>query len=81
MKGEKNVERLIAERWPKLKKRAQIEDDPEKLIAIIEEIDDLLFMLEMRIHDPQTENMLSRANGNSHQRRQAAVSSDSQIGS
>ena len=45
----KGVERLISERWPKLKCRAENEKNPEKLIVILEEIDDLLFNLEMRI--------------------------------
>jgi hypothetical protein len=49
MKRTKGVERLILERWPKLKYRVENEKNPEKLIAILEEIDDLLFNLEMRI--------------------------------
>jgi hypothetical protein len=48
MKRTKSVERLISERWPKLKERAQNEDDPEKLIPILEEIEDLLLNLEIR---------------------------------
>jgi hypothetical protein len=39
----------MSERWPKLKKRVQHERDPQKLIAILEDIDDLLFNVEMRI--------------------------------
>ena len=49
MKNMKELEHLVSKRWPKLKQRAQNENDPEKLIAILEEIDDLLFNLEMRI--------------------------------
>jgi hypothetical protein len=49
MKSTKRVERLISERWPTLKKRAQNESNPEKLIAVLEEIDDLLFNLETRL--------------------------------
>jgi hypothetical protein len=49
MSNKKGAERLISQRWPRLKKRAQNENNPEKLIAILEEIDDLLFNLEMRI--------------------------------
>jgi hypothetical protein len=49
MTNKHSLERLMSERWPKLKKRAQHEKNPEKLIAILEEIDDLLFSLEMRI--------------------------------
>ncbi len=49
MKNKQDLERLMLERWPKLKKRAQSEENPEKLIAILEEIDDLLFQVEMRV--------------------------------
>ncbi|HEY6764522.1 MAG TPA: hypothetical protein VI386_07110 [Candidatus Sulfotelmatobacter sp.] len=45
----KGLEWLISERWPKLKKQALAEQDPEKLIALLEEIDNLLFILETRI--------------------------------
>jgi hypothetical protein len=48
MKTTKRAELLISERWPKLKEQAQHEVDPEKLIAILEEIGDLLLNLEMR---------------------------------
>jgi hypothetical protein len=54
MKRKGEVERIIAEQWPKLKRKAQNETDPVKLIAIVEEIDDLLFLLEMRIAEPGT---------------------------
>jgi hypothetical protein len=36
----------LSGQWQTLKERAQNESEPEALIAIIEEIDDLLFMLE-----------------------------------
>jgi hypothetical protein len=49
MKSAKELERLVLEKWPKLKERAQKERRPEKLIAVLEEIEDLLFNLEMRI--------------------------------
>jgi hypothetical protein len=49
MKNVKELEHLVSKRWPKLKQSAQNENDPEKLIEILEEIDDLLFNLEMRI--------------------------------
>ncbi len=49
MKSKPGPEELMSEQWPKLKKRAQHERNPEKLIALLEEIDDLLFTLEMRI--------------------------------
>jgi hypothetical protein len=49
MKNRQALERLMSERWPKLKKRAQNERNTEKLIVILEEIDDLLFSVEMRI--------------------------------
>ncbi|MGO8984301.1 MAG: prepilin peptidase, partial [Terriglobales bacterium] len=35
MNSKKGVERLISQRWPILKKRAQNENNPEKLIAIL----------------------------------------------
>ena len=60
MKSVKGIERLISQRWPKLKKRAQDENSPEKLVAILEEIDDLLSNLEMRIA-AQNKNAGSRA--------------------
>jgi hypothetical protein len=49
MKNKQELERLMSQRWPKLKQRAQHETNSEKLIAILEEIDDLLFSVEMRI--------------------------------
>jgi hypothetical protein len=49
MKNKRALERLMEERWPKLRQKAQYEKNPEKLIAILEEIDDLLFSVEMRI--------------------------------
>jgi hypothetical protein len=45
----KGVERLITQRWPKLKKKLQNENDPGKLISILQEIDDLLSNLEMKM--------------------------------
>jgi hypothetical protein len=49
MKTGKRTEILISKQWPKLKNSAQNETDPEKLIRILEEIEDLLFNLEMRL--------------------------------
>ena len=49
MKNVKDIDRLIEKRWPKLKRRAQNERNPGKLITILEDIEDLLFLLEMRI--------------------------------
>jgi len=49
MKIQPDLDNLISERWPKLKMRAQREGNPERLIALLEEIDDLLFNVEMRI--------------------------------
>lgn len=49
MGSKRELEQLTSERWPQLKKKAQNETDPDKLIAIVEEIDDLLFLLEMRV--------------------------------
>ncbi len=59
MKNQKRIGKLISERWPKLKNRAQNENNPEKLISILEEIDDLLSTLEVRI---ASENTRSRGN-------------------
>lgn len=64
MNGIDRVERLISEQWPKLKKKAQNEIDPERLIAVLEEIDDLLFSLEMTIA-AQDRNTHSRADADS----------------
>lgn len=63
-KNMKGAERLIAERWPKLKNRAQNEKNPEKLIAILEEMDDLLFNLEMRLA-AQNESLHSKTDAGS----------------
>jgi hypothetical protein len=49
MRNTKIVDRLISRRWPELKKWAELETDPGVLIALIEEIDDLLATLERRI--------------------------------
>ena len=49
MRSQKTMEQLISVRWPKLRKRAQNERNPENVIKILEEIDDLLFNLEMGI--------------------------------
>jgi hypothetical protein len=49
MKNESRVERLISEQWPKIRKRAQNENDLDRLTAIVEDIDDLLSILEMRV--------------------------------
>lgn len=71
MKSMKGIERLISERWPKLKYRAENEKNPEKLIVILEEIDDLLFNLEMRIA-AQNE-MCSKENADSRSDRHESV--------
>lgn len=49
MRNKQTAEQLMSERWPKLKKRAQDETEPEKVVAILEEIDELLFSVEMKI--------------------------------
>lgn len=49
MRSMKIVERLITERWPDLKQRAEKETDYDTLIAILGEIDEVLFILEQRI--------------------------------
>jgi hypothetical protein len=83
MKNRQALEELMSERWPKLKKRAQHERNPEKLIAILEEIDDLLFMVEMRIA-PQSGQSRSRDgtdSGSVSSQPDAACTDDSEIGS
>ena len=49
MRSMKIVDRLISQRWPELKKWVEQETDQEALIAVLEEIDDLLAILERRI--------------------------------
>jgi acetoacetate decarboxylase len=49
MTGDKNIDGLIPTRWPELKKRAQSEQDLEKLMTLLVEIDELLFNVEMRV--------------------------------
>jgi len=49
MRSMRIVERLITERWPDLKQRAEKETDYDTLIAILGEIDDVLLVLEQRI--------------------------------
>jgi hypothetical protein len=49
MRNNESTERLMSERWPQLKKRPQNETEPAKLLAILDEIDELLFCVEMRI--------------------------------
>lgn len=49
MRNTKIVRRLVSQPWPELKKWAEQETDQEALIALIEEIDDLLALLERRI--------------------------------
>jgi hypothetical protein len=80
MKSTRNVEFLISQQWPKLKQKALNENDPDKLIAIIEEIDDLLFILEMRIVGPKFENRCSSNEGNSKSDRLESVSPNLEIG-
>lgn len=49
MKNDNTIETIILGRWPQLKKKAQNEGDADKLIAIIEDIDELLSDLELKI--------------------------------
>lgn len=48
-KTKHSAEQIMSERWPKLLKRTQNETSPVKLIAILEQLDDLLLKVEMRI--------------------------------
>ena len=54
MRGKQTPEELISERWPELKRRALNETDLDNLIAIVDEIDDLLFLPEMKCAEPRT---------------------------
>jgi hypothetical protein len=49
MDADKNMDRPIFIKWPQLKKRAQNEQDLEKLMTLLVEIDELLFNMEMRV--------------------------------
>jgi len=81
MKNRQPLEQLMSERWPKLKKRAQHEKNCEKLIAILEEIDDLLFMVEMRIaQSGRTRSRVGTDSGSVRSQPDAAYSDDSEIG-
>ena len=83
MKSEQGLEQLMSEQWPELKKRAQHERNPEKLIALLEEIDDLLFNLEMRIAARSGRAHSRDDTGPRSTQRQsiAVLSDDSEIGS
>lgn len=61
MNSTASVDQLISKRWSKLKQKAQNENDPERLISVLEEIDDLLSNLELRI---ATEKAHARATTN-----------------
>jgi hypothetical protein len=61
MRCTKKTDRLISERWPELKRRAENETDPAKLIPIIQEIDDLLFMLELKFGAAKTGDLFAQA--------------------
>jgi hypothetical protein len=82
MKSKPGPEELMSEQWHKLKKRAEHERNPEKLIAILEEIDDLLFNLEMRIA-ARSGRALSwdETDSRSAQNQSTVLSDDSEIGS
>lgn len=80
MKRTEKMERLISERWPKLKRKAQHEIDPEKLIPIIEEIDDLLFMLEMRFAYPKAGGIFPNGRTDSNLNRRERLTEDTEIG-
>jgi hypothetical protein len=60
MRNIRELQPLIFERWPKLRKRAQSESDPEQLLTIIGDIHDLLFILEMRVSALKKERISSR---------------------
>lgn len=76
------IDKLISTKWPELKKKAQNEGDPDKLIAILEEIDDLLFIIELRIAGQSRPTRATERDLRSLQRELSSVpSDDSEIGS
>ena len=83
MKDKHSLELIMSERWPKLKKRAEQETDVEKLIAILEEIDDVLFSVEMRVaaESGRTHSRNGTDSRSVRRRPGAARSDDSEIGS
>jgi hypothetical protein len=62
MRSAKKTDCLISERWPELKRRAENESDPAKLITIIQEIDDLLFMLDLKFGATKTGDLFAQSN-------------------
>jgi hypothetical protein len=48
MKNEITLVRLVKQ-WPDLKKRADNETDPQRLIAVLREIDEFLLRLEITV--------------------------------
>ena len=82
MNHTKRIDQLVSKRWPKLKKKLQNEENPGKLIAILEEIDDLLFIIETRVAGQSTVTNSRDANSISlHREFSVAPSDDSEIGS
>lgn len=82
MKNTEGIDQLIRRRWPQLKAKVQNEENPDKLIAILEEIDDLLFMIETRIAGQSRPTSATETNSRSLQRELGIVPSDDQeIGS
>lgn len=76
------IDQLICRKWPEPKKKAQSKENPEKLIAILQEIDDLLFLIEMRIAGRSRPMLATDTNSRSLQRELSVVpSDDSEIGS
>jgi len=84
------IDQLISRQWPELRKRAhhnvyrhgfefaqsQNEENPDKLIAILEEIDDLLFIIEMRIAGRSRPMGATETNSRSLQRELTVIPSD-----
>jgi hypothetical protein len=48
MKNDTTLAQLI-EQWPDLKKRTEDETDPDKLIALVSDLEDFLLRLEARV--------------------------------
>ena len=76
MKNTEGIDQLICRRWPELKKKAQNEDNPDKLMAIVEEIDALLFIIEMRIAGRSRPMGATETNSRSLQRELTVIPSD-----
>jgi len=79
MRKQEMLDQLISKRWPKLKERAQNERNPERLIKILGEIDDLLFNVEMRMAWEQTHSKDGTDTGSVRRSPDVAPCGDSEV--